>query len=483
MKKLTAILLILAVTVFAFAACTDNTDKTETVTSGTSGTSGVATEPDITQSETKEPTLLEKLTNGFKLTLSVKDQSAQVVPYDIDMSLVCDSTNSKALFSAKLTDTDGEGIDLGVYADKGVLAVSEPTLLGGAYGVCFDTLADDFAKSVFAPDSGSSFALDEETYAQASDFLANLTGTEGGASVDSEKMAEKFTEYAEFLLDLVKKQVKIEQANGVMTVKVFLDNESLADIIDALAKKIETDEELKDLFGDFMSDTATDEEPNGFDDSLGSISLKDIADEIRNGDAFTFEFEGTFSETEGKCTVSVDGEKVLGAEYKFAENKIDARLYAFDGETDNDVIVIEGTKSGDDVKVTVTYIVDGETAATVVCEIKGTALVLTAEADGVKYVVYGTIDITDDYAMFGINKIEVTAEGMSATLEISAVIKLEAGFEPFSAPEYKNIFLLGEDEMTELLAMFGGIGAPAYPDDIPDCPEFTDDVDIPDYVG
>lgn len=50
---------------------------------------------------------------------------------------------------------------------------AEGTLLGGAYGVRFDTLAENLPGSIFAPDSGSDYALDQETYDQ---LLALFSG-------------------------------------------------------------------------------------------------------------------------------------------------------------------------------------------------------------------------------------------------------------------------------------------------------------------
>lgn len=53
--------------------------------------------------------------------------------------------------------------ELGAYLSAQAAAVSG-SMIGGAYGVDFTTLARNLPKSIFAPDSGSYYALDRETY-------------------------------------------------------------------------------------------------------------------------------------------------------------------------------------------------------------------------------------------------------------------------------------------------------------------------------
>lgn len=62
--------------------------------------------------------------------------------------------------------------NLNAYLSSQALAVAS-NLLGGAYGTDFAALTQNLPKSIFAPNSGSSYALDEETYDQ---IMATLNG-------------------------------------------------------------------------------------------------------------------------------------------------------------------------------------------------------------------------------------------------------------------------------------------------------------------
>lgn len=62
--------------------------------------------------------------------------------------------------------------DAAAYLSTQALVV-DGSLVGGAYGVDLSTLAENLAGSIFAPDSGSAYALDEDTYSQ---IMALLSG-------------------------------------------------------------------------------------------------------------------------------------------------------------------------------------------------------------------------------------------------------------------------------------------------------------------
>ena len=480
MKKLTALLLVLAVMLFAFAGCKENADKTATSTPTATATKPAGTQDAPgTNKTTEQPTLAEKLQKGFTFTCEVKDKSNLFLPSDISVKLVCDNENEKSLVTAKLPNSDGSPLELGLYSDKDILAVSAPAFFDGTYGVKLSTLKDDFANSVFAPISGSSLAFDEETYTQILGYIDTLTGD---SSADMQKIYDKITEYAGVIIELVKKQVTFETKDGVLTVNVKLDNDALAGIVEKLADIIENDETLKEILGSLVSGAEA-----GYDDELGDLgaitditdgmSLKEIADEIRNGDKFSLVFDGTFSEKEGKCTLTVNDVKYAGAEYTVTEENGDIRLNAhvhtFDGETENDILVIDGSKIGETVKATVTLRQDGENVASAECELKDNTYVVTVNANGQTYVVYGKIEITDSHVLFGIDKFDMTNDGMNMTIDLSIVVRIDSEFETPAAPEYSNILALGEEEMTELVTKIGDAVSPSYPD-------FTDDIDYND---
>jgi hypothetical protein len=71
------------------------------------------------------------------------------------------------------------------YLSRETVYVREDNILGGAYGGHVDTLADDLKKSIFAPNSGSRYSLDEE------DFNSLIATVDAAADKEAKKDAEK----------------------------------------------------------------------------------------------------------------------------------------------------------------------------------------------------------------------------------------------------------------------------------------------------
>lgn len=92
------------------------------------------------------------------------------------------------------------------YVSRDVVYVTENKVLKGSYGVNMDTLAQDLKKSIFAPDSGSDYAMDEDVYDQLIDVLENLE-----SNPDLEKDAKKL------LKNIVKDVEKIVISNAEIT--------------------------------------------------------------------------------------------------------------------------------------------------------------------------------------------------------------------------------------------------------------------------
>lgn len=75
-------------------------------------------------------------------------------------------------FDAKLGEFEFAG---DAYISEEEFYIKEDKILGGAYGMNISTLADDLANSIFAADSGSEYALDQETYDSIIKMLDNVS--------------------------------------------------------------------------------------------------------------------------------------------------------------------------------------------------------------------------------------------------------------------------------------------------------------------
>lgn len=84
-----------------------------------------------------------------------------------------------------------ETLEAGVYGNQESVAVEAPALLPSVCGVNLKTLAEVLPQSVFAPDSGSSVALDEATFEQLMQSVAQLDGEQDKQNQAFVKQLEK----------------------------------------------------------------------------------------------------------------------------------------------------------------------------------------------------------------------------------------------------------------------------------------------------
>ena len=121
----------------------------------------------------------------------------------------------------------GEDVHAGFYVNKESLAISMPELLDETYGVNIKSLADTLPRSVFAPDSGSNFAMEEETFEQ---LLQQQL--DGDAFQQNEALAKQTGKTLEKLLSEFLKNVeqyaKVEKLSGEV---LFVDSSAKTTIV------------------------------------------------------------------------------------------------------------------------------------------------------------------------------------------------------------------------------------------------------------
>lgn len=93
--------------------------------------------------------------------------------FNLTGKLACSEEENALSMGASMT-VDGENtIDLtGYFSTKALVLVS--TLLDAPYGIEYAKLAENLPDSVFAPDSGSQFALDQEDYDQLLELVSGV---------------------------------------------------------------------------------------------------------------------------------------------------------------------------------------------------------------------------------------------------------------------------------------------------------------------
>ena len=110
---------------------------------------------------------------------------------DISGKLALD-TNQLLLGVLAAMASKGETLmDGAAYLSAQALAV-DSMLLGGAFGIDLTTIAQNLPSSIFAPNSGSAFALDEDTYQQVMDVLTGkaIEQVQAPAAMDTSAVEE-----------------------------------------------------------------------------------------------------------------------------------------------------------------------------------------------------------------------------------------------------------------------------------------------------
>lgn len=181
---------------------------------------------------------------------------------DISGKLVLD-VNQLLLAAVAGVEINGVTLsELGAYLSGQAAAVSG-SMIGGAYGVDFTTLARNLPKSIFAPDSGSSYALDEETYDGimavlngALDSVSRYDFDFGAASGDLTEaftvLGDTYSGIEEELILCVKSKVSDgslllnNKPIQVTEARMTIDGSAVAEILDTLIAPLQGNAEAQE---------------------------------------------------------------------------------------------------------------------------------------------------------------------------------------------------------------------------------------------
>lgn len=199
------------------------------------------------------------LMNGGSVSVNYKNANLDGAEVKASAKLYLELEDSTLMFdeisaSVKMGE-DKLSLTGSVYADNEKVYVKNDEILGGAYGVEKGTLAEGFKKSVFAPDSGSAMALDEELYET---ILKALEITEGDLP---DKLVKDATDLADDYLTTVRKLIfkHAEYSNVTEEVKiggekvsarvisVIITPETIANFLEDFYEYLKEDDDLRDF--------------------------------------------------------------------------------------------------------------------------------------------------------------------------------------------------------------------------------------------
>ena len=140
------------------------------------------------------------------------------------------------------------------YGGKNVV-VNSPAILGGAYGINLGTLEQDFDNSAFAPNSGNTFALPEETVAQMKEVLGMLEGIMSGESTEQipglniEQMTATISNFSKKLIDEINKlyPAVVTEENGYTITTITVTSDKFGDLFNAIADLYFTSLRLREV--------------------------------------------------------------------------------------------------------------------------------------------------------------------------------------------------------------------------------------------
>lgn len=187
-------------------------------------------------------------------------------------------------FNSKIYGTKIAG-DL--YVSEDVIYVNEENILKGAYGVQLSTLTEDLKESIFAPDSNSNYAIDEEIFDQIIEALESANNAEN-IEKDLEKLLKTVIQD---VIDIIFENAEVEsktasiRLNGEKTkvrqIVIVIDADAMQSIIHDVYDYLCDSEDIIDFINEYedliisaLNDAYDDEEYDSLEEAY-----KDMLDE------------------------------------------------------------------------------------------------------------------------------------------------------------------------------------------------------------
>lgn len=241
------------------------------------------------------------LTMGFAPVASAEDGMEEstcgsvalkvaVEGMNLDAKLAVDFANSLAAIALQM-EADGTALDLSLFGSMTAYAL-QSSLLDQVYGVDRTKIEENLPKSVFAPDSGSAYALDEESYAALMEALTASKAAYTEAPEDIGAATALAEKYGSIIVEAISGKLKNEAGFETITIgteevramvtSVTLDTDAICGIVESILSEAAQDEELKALAAAYF-------DQRGVYEVTGMTGEEMAAEMWENMDAFTQE--------------------------------------------------------------------------------------------------------------------------------------------------------------------------------------------------
>ena len=216
---------------------------------------------------------------------------------NLDARLAVDFANSLAAMALQM-EADGTALDLSIFGSQTACAL-QSSLLDQVYGVDRTKIEENLPKSVFAPDSGSAYALDEESYAALMEALTASKAAYTEAPEDTGAATALAEKYGSILVEAVSGKLKNEAGFETITIgteevramvtSVTLDTDAICGIAESILSEAAQDEELKALAAAYF-------DQRGVYEVTGMTGEEMAAEMWENMDEFTQETVASIQE-------------------------------------------------------------------------------------------------------------------------------------------------------------------------------------------
>ena len=249
------------------------------------------------------------------------------------------------------SEIDGIKIAGSAYVSNDVFYVEEEHILEGAYGAKFSTLADELKDSIFAPDSGSDYEMDEEVFDLIIDALENTSDSENFKN-DAEKLLKKV---GKDIVNIVLDNAEIEAKNTtvrlngdktkVRQIIITIDEDAMQDIVVAVYDYFCESQDIVNFINEYedtiifmLGDAYDDDEYDSLEEAYEEL-LEDMEDDI-----------------DDMCdSIDEDFEDIT---VKIATPSFSAKLLKLEIESDDETVFVldcgkEGIKETDTINISI----------------------------------------------------------------------------------------------------------------------------------
>ncbi len=370
-----------------------------------------------------------------------------------------------------LTGSEGTSAQAYVYADNGTAKFGTIGNSGThIYSIDFDTVTEKIGNSIFAPGSGSSYALSQEEFDMIVEYLGEIDAAVKGEAADGKNAVYQdiIASYIESHPPVVEEKAETTVAGETVTANIITydipkeDIRSVAlQIFDAAAANGEFDETIESNKYWYGDDYSIDDYKEEFTDQLDDYSNYGInaVYKVNSKTNALMQFDITANMADDYMNIVIKLGAVLGAD---PENSANSNVYcevntdySDDDEYDSNIRIDADITSGENSSdMTIKMDKDGETTelAKINCTKDGDNYTLTADIPEAEITAKaeGTISADSKEFKMTVDRVSLVSGSTEVSYLPKIVITVKKGGEILALDAEKEFLDITEEELDAL---------------------------------